>query len=263
LAQNADYNPYSITAPLDSRLPGGGGYTISGLYDVVPNLFGRVDSLTTVANKYGNWVQNYNGVDLTLNVRTKGGMTLQGGASIGQNFADACDVRNNLPELNQAIGAGLVGSTTSPTSPYCRVEYGWVTQGRGLATYTVPKVDVQVSGVFQSKPGALILANYAVPASAVAQSLGRPPSGNVPNVTVNLITPGSLYGDRINQLDFRVGKLFRFSGKRTLIALDLYNALNSNAILTYNAAFVPGGAWQQPTSILTPRLYRISAELNF
>ena len=116
--QYADYNPYSITAPIDSRLPGGGGYTISGLYDVVPNLFGRVDSLTTPANKYGNWVQNYNGVDLTLNVRTKGGMTLQGGASIGQNFADACDVRNNLPELNANIGAGLVGSTTSPTSPY-------------------------------------------------------------------------------------------------------------------------------------------------
>jgi Carboxypeptidase regulatory-like domain len=263
LAQNSDYNQYSITAPLDPRLPGGGGYTISGLYDVVPSLFGRVNSLTAAAGKYGKWVQNYNGVDLTLNVRTRGGMTLQGGASIGQNFADACDVRNNLPELNQAIGAGLVGSTTSPTSPYCSVAYGWLTQGRGLATYTVPKVDVQISGVFQSKPGALILGNYAVPASAVAQSLGRPPSGSVTNVTVNLIQPGSIYGDRINQLDFRVGKIVKFSGKRALIALDLYNALNSNAILTYNNAYVPTGAFQQPTSVLTPRLYRISAEFNF
>ena len=51
LAQNADYDQYSITAPLDARLPGGGGYTIPGLYDVTPNLFGRVSSLTAPANK--------------------------------------------------------------------------------------------------------------------------------------------------------------------------------------------------------------------
>ena len=28
------------------------------------------------------------------------------------------------------------------------------------------------------------------------------------NVTVNLIEPGRLYGDRINQLDFRIAKIF-------------------------------------------------------
>ena len=82
--------------------------------------------------------------------------------------------------------------------------------------------------MFQSKPGALLSANYAVPAATIAQSLGRLPSGNVTNVTVNLIEPGSLYGDRINQLDFRVAKLLRFGGTRTMMWLDLYNALNSH-----------------------------------
>jgi hypothetical protein len=190
-------------------------------------------------------------------------MTLQGGTSTGQNFADACDVRANLPELNQNIGGGLVGSTVSPVSPYCRVEYGWLTQLRGLVSYTVPRVDVQFSGVFQSKPGPLLAANYAVPASVIAQSLGRAPSGNVTNVTINLVAPGSLRGDRVNQLDFRVAKILRFSGKRTMIALDLYNALNVNPVLTYNNAYVPNGTWLQPTSVLTPRLFRISAEFNF
>jgi len=28
-------------------------------------------------------------------------------------------------------------------------------------------------------------------------------------------------------------------------------------------AFVPGGPWLQPTTILTPRLLRISAEIDF
>src|SRR4029450_5325078 len=85
---------------------------------------------------------------------------------------------------------------------------------------------------------------------------------NVTNVTVNLLEPGTRYGDRINQLDFRVAKLFRFGGKRTMVGLDLYNALNSNAILTYNNTFVPGGTWLQPRAILTPRMFRISGEYN-
>lgn len=260
----SDYTPYSVVAPTDSRLPGGGGYTVGVLYDVVPSLSGQINSLTTLADKYGSETQSFNGVDITVSVRASNSMTVQGGSSTGHNTADACDVRANLPELSAGIGAGLVGSTVSSTSPYCKVDYGTLTQLRGLATYTIPHVDVQVSGVYQSKPGALLSANYAVPAATVAQTLGRLPSGNVPNVTVNLIPPGSMYGDRINQLDFRVAKLLRFSGRRAMIALDLYNALNANPILTYNSTFSPTSTtWLQPRSILTPRLFRISAEFNF
>ena len=122
---------------------------------------------------------------------------------------------------------------------------------------------MQVSGVFQSKPGPMLSANYAVPATMVAQSLGRPPAANVPNVTVNLIAPGTLYGNRIHQIELRVAKIVRFANRRAMVAVDLYNALNSSTILTYNNAFVPGGTWLQPTTIITPRLVRISGEFNF
>ena len=200
---------------------------------------------------------------MTLNVRTAGGLTFQGGTSTGQTVADNCEVRANLPELSAGIGAGLVGSTVSPTSPYCHVAYGVLTQLRGLAAYTIPKIDLQVSGVFQSKPGPLLSAQLRRASAVVAQSLGRPPSGNVTNVTVNLIEPGTLYGDRINQLDFRIAKILRFGGRGRWSGLDLYNVLNSSTVLTYNNAFVPGGPWLQPNSILTPRLARISAEFTF
>jgi hypothetical protein len=143
------------------------------------------------------------------------------------------------------------------------VPYGVLTQLRGLAAYTIPKIDLQVSGVFQSKPGALLRADYAVPAATVAQSLGRLPSGNVTNVTVNLIEPGTLYGDRLNQLDFRIAKILKFGGRRVMFGVDLYNVMNKSTVLTYNNAFVPGGPWLQPNSILTPRLARISAEFSF
>ena len=168
--------------------------------------------------KFGAWKDNFNGVDITLNVRTRAGLTFQGGTSTGQSAGDNCDARRSLPELNSGLVVGLPGQTSSGvslTSPYCHVDYGWLTQIRGLSSYTIPKIDVQISGIFQSKPGVVLSANYAVPASVVAQSLGRPPSGNVTNVTINLVAPGSMYGDRLNQLDVGIAKLLRFGRSRT------------------------------------------------
>jgi hypothetical protein len=270
----ADWNPYSIVAPSDSRLPGGGGYTIGTLYDVTSTKFGQVNNYITDSSAYGQEYSYFNGVDVSLNVRAWNGLTLQGGTSTGQSVADACAVRANLPELSiTSLGPGLNGSAVSTTSPYCHVAFGILTQARGLATYRIPKIDVLLSTVFQSKPGALLAANYAMPSvrtattpanvAVVSDFLGHAPSGNVANVTVNLIQPGTMYGDRINQLDFRVAKSLAFGRTRSTIGLDIYNALNSSAILTYNNAFVPGGSWLAPIAILTPRIFRISAEFTF
>ena len=100
LVQASDYTAYSITAPQDTRLPGGGGYTVAGLYDVAPDKFGQIDNLTTLASNYGQWFEHFNGVDVTLNVRTRGNVTFQGGTSTGQSVADTCDVRVKVPELS-------------------------------------------------------------------------------------------------------------------------------------------------------------------
>jgi hypothetical protein len=132
----------------------------------------------------------------------------------------------------------------------------------------VPKVDVEVSATFQSKPGAQLAANYNMPAATVAQFLGRAPSGGVANVTVNLVTPGSLYGDRVNEMDVRFSKILRFSGTRIKVSVDLYNALNANPALSYNQTFNPAvttgsGAWLTPTSVLAARVAKIGASFDF
>jgi len=91
---------------------------------------------------------------------------------------------------------------------------------------------------------------------------GNFPATNFANLTVNLVEPGTMYGERINQLDVRMAKALKTGRSRITIALDIYNALNSSAVLTYNNAFVPGGTWLQPQTILTPRFFRITGELD-
>jgi hypothetical protein len=266
LASISDYTQYSVTAPSDPRLPGGGGYVVSGIYDIAPSLFGRVSNLVTDSKKFGDWTNHFDGVDVTLNVRTRAGWTFQGGPSVGRTAANNCAVRASLPELSANVAQGLPGLTSSPVNPltpYCDVNYGWLTQLRALSTYTIPTVDVQVSSVFQSKAGPILGANYAFPSSVIAQALGRTPAGNPSNVTINLLAPGEMYGDRVNQLDFRVAKILKFRSTRTMIGIDLYNALNSSAVLTYNNTFVPGGTWLQPQTVMTARLIKFSAEITF
>lgn len=267
--QPADLTPFSVIAPLDPRLPGGGGYLVTGLYDVVPEKAGQVSNLITDSGKYGTWSQYFNGLDVTINLRTGNGFTFAGGTSTGQTVADSCDVRAHLPELattttgTSAFGPGLTGSVVSPVSPYCHVAFGILTQFRGLSSYVIPKADVQLSMTFQSKPGAVLAANYVVPNSEVAPQLLRNLSGSAPNVTVNLVAPGTMYGDRINELDARVGKILTHGRSRMSIAVDIYNVLNSSAVLSYNSAFVPGGTWLQPLTIMTARLFKITAEIDF
>ena len=48
-----------------------------------------------------------------------------------------------------------------------------------------------------------------------------------------------------------------------MAGIDLYNALNSSAVLTYNLGFVPNGTWLQPITFVTGRLIKFSAEITF
>jgi hypothetical protein len=246
----ANFDPFSITAPLDPRLPDGGGYIVSDLYNVTPSLFGQTNNFLTDTANFGEQYQRYNGVLVNVTARLRNGLTLQGGLNSGQTVTDNCGVRLDLPEI-------------APVNPYCHNDPGFITRLSGLGTYTIPKVDVLVSGTFRSDQGLPLAANYAVPSAVVAQSLGRPPSGNVPNITVNLIEPGAQWGDRINEFDFRVAKILRFGRTRTNVGFDIYNVLNSSAVLTYNQNFIPGGSWLTPLTVLTPRFVKISAQVDF
>ena len=188
----ADFTQYSITAPSDPRLPDGGGYVVGGLYDLNPNKVGQVDNLFTFASNFGKQIEHWNGVDLTINARPRGGVVLQGGVSTGRTTTDSCEVREKVPEM-VLQPAGYQFPLINPTNPYCHVDTNFLTQIKLLGTYTIPKVAVQFGATFQSVPGPVIAGHYIVLSSAeAARTLGRPLSGGAPNVSVNLIPTGQV-----------------------------------------------------------------------
>src|SRR5262249_19835846 len=75
----ADYDRYCITAPVDARLPGGGGNQLCGLYDINPRKFGEFDALVTRASRFGHQSEIFNGVEATIHARLGKGRLLQGG----------------------------------------------------------------------------------------------------------------------------------------------------------------------------------------
>jgi len=246
----ADFDTFNVFAPSDSRLPDGGNFTVGGLRDLKPVSFGRPsDNRITFAKEFGRSIRHWNGMDLSLNARVRDGVLLQGGMSTGRTSTDNCDLVQKLPELSPAIPLG-----------YCHVDTKFLTQFKFLGSYTIPRVDVQISGSMQSIPGPEIQANYVVPTALAAVSLGRPLSGSAPNVTVNIVKPGTMYGERLNQVDLRLAKILRFGMRRTSLNLDLYNALNGNAVLQQSNTF---GNWQQPQGILVGRSVKMSVQYNF
>jgi hypothetical protein len=245
LVSPSDYSPYNVTAPVDPRLPGGGGYVISGLYDLNPNKVGQVDNYSTFAKNYGEQLDRWRGLDVTVNARPQRGIFLQGGISTGQTITDNC---------------GVVSKLDNPSQLYCRVQGNWLTQVKMLGTYTVPRIDVQISSTFQSIPGPVLSAVFTVPNAVIVPSLGRNLSGGAANATVNLIEPQTAFGDRVNQLDLRIGKRLRFGRARTVVSVDVFNATNANAVTAENSNYA---VWRAPQVILNPRFARFSAQFDF
>ena len=94
----------------------------------------------------------------------------------------------------------------------------------------------------------------------MARSLGRSLAGGAANVPVNLVQPGTLYGDRTTRLDLRLSKLLRLRGSRTMFNVDLFNALNGAGVLEHNTNFA---AWQRPIAIMMARTIRLGVQFDF
>lgn len=251
----ADFDVFSITVPKDSRLPNGGGYTLEGIRNLKPTAFGRpTQNLNALANDYGRAIEHWDGVDVGINARFPNGLTLQFGTSTGKTTENDCEVAAKLPELNS-------GTNQRPLQ-FCDRSTPYLTSAKGYAVYTVPKMDVQVSGTFRSTRETAINANLTATNAFLAanSTLGRPLSGNAANITIALLEPNTTYLARRNELDLRIGKVLRTGKARSVLSVDIFNALNNDAELTVNENFA---SWLTPQSILNARLVKFSVQFDF
>jgi hypothetical protein len=215
----------------------------------------------------GDDTRVFNGVDVNINVRGAHGFTFQGGTSTGKVTNDWCEIRAAVPE-------------SYLLNPYCHTESPFLTSFRALATYMIPRIDVNLSTVFQDKPNigtdqiGSLAANYTLTTAATAPAgtvsdttraesqIGRALTGSAQQV--NLLAPGQLYGERIRQLDLSVKKIIRFGGPRLTVGVDFYNLMNNNVTLGFNGSFTPGvQGWNYPTSYMNPRVTRLNAEFSW
>ena len=260
-----DFAEFSVASPsTDPRLPNG-GQTVGGIFD--PNAIVAPRNVIKDASQFGKQLAHWDGFDLNIDARLAGGLLVQGGVSAGKTMTDNCDIIDDVPEALQAavaaapagiqplVTAATTGAAWTPKQ-YCHQETPFLAQYKALAAYTLP-YGVRLSGTFQSLPGPQIAANTIYAGSV--PSLGRP--FTLGQANVNLVTPGALFGDRLNQFDLRFTKIVSVGRGRVDLNVDLYNAFNSDAILVQNNTF--GAAWQRPITVIQPRFVKLSARWDF
>jgi Carboxypeptidase regulatory-like domain/TonB-dependent Receptor Plug Domain len=268
------FNSFCVTAPQDTRLPGGGGNQICGFMDQNPTTFATSPFFVVQrASNFGDVSDVYTGYDFNANARLPRGGFVSGGTSIGHEVTDICGAAGQVL-VGYAPVAGVLASTagtllpfgstavagaaTTPSTLYCHVAPPFQADVKGAASYPLPWFGLTASATLQNRPGPQILARYTV-TSAQVQNLGRPLG--VSTATTQLIAPGTTYGDRVTQLDARFGKLFRVQHSRVQATVDIFNLLNSSAILSLNTTFGPN--WLFPTQILQGRLVKFGAQIDF
>ena len=265
-ALNADGSsfdgPFCITTPTDALLPTS-GQQLCGLYDLKPAFVGKVDNFRTFASNFGGVSNIIQGFDLSTTARFSGSTYFQAGLNAQKINTDTC----NAPAVGTLIGfaPGAVSQVGNPEKLFCAQTFPYRPDVKVVGYTTLP-LDVQISGTYQFTQGVNILAPWTATNAALTaagSTLGRPLVST--SKTFNLIEPGAVYGDNLNQLDLRASKRFKMNRVTFKVDADVYNVFNSNWIYRQNTTFslASTSAWLKPIDVLQGRLFKIGGQFSF
>jgi hypothetical protein len=163
----------------------------------------------------------------------------------------------NDDDPNGLITSDLyTGATITESGPFCdwsRFHVPLQNEFKLAGSYPFP-YGFDVSGILQSYAGTMRTITYQPPASVF-------PGGRTNTETLVLNAPGSLYYPRYNELDLTFKKNFRVGRKTFSGQVDLFNALNNNAIFARTSTV--GASLGNVTTILQGRLIRLAFQMKF
>jgi hypothetical protein len=244
----ADYTIINIPNPMNpsEMLP---------IYNLNVTKRGLVETIDKNSTENRRW---YNGFDVGFTARARGA-SLYGGVTAGRqttvncevddpNSLRFCDQRDlNLPYLYQLKLAG--------TYP---LPYGFHLSGSWQGLPGVPtgtnRQDADYSAALNRVPDASLNVDYNVTRTQI-------PTLTVTSITVPLITPGTKFLERRNQIDVRLSKKVMVRQLELQGQFDIFNMLNSSTILSQTETF--GSALGRPTAILQGRLFALGMQLGF
>ena len=289
-----DFTEFSVTAPTNSRLENS-GQSVGGFLD--PIAIRAPQNVVKDASQFGKQKGHWNGFDFSADARLRNNLYVQGGAGVGRTMSDVCEIADDVPEVmfspfppaGQAIQPGVQftvrdmnavqgvtgapGSGTWTSRQHCHQETPWQAQYKALASYTLPWYGVRVSGTWQSIIGPQIagFTTYSETANGVTTfsrsaltTLGRPLTNSAS--VLNVVEPGTVWGDRLNQIDLRFTKVVGLPRGRLDLNLDLYNAFNSDAVTIPLNSVGPVGVpfgYGYPLQAIPPRFVKLSARWDF
>ena len=269
----SSYDSFCITVPSDPDLPNGGNYQVCGVQDLKPAVFAQnlpANSLIRYTEDFGGTTNLYQGYDLNLEGRFKGGAFLRGGIAATARTFDNCNLIK--AGLDAVVTATSQGTETYPDgSNSCHREYGYRPDAKFSGSYPLP-FNIQLAGTYQFSrgiqnggAGPSLNASWAV-TSATASTIGARAWTGVASRTVNLFREGSNYGKyNLNQLDLKLSRRFTVDKVKLRVDFDLYNVFNSSWPYTVTTTYSNAATsqWQRPTNVLQSRFFKLGGQISF
>ncbi len=238
----ADYTPFTATNPVDGQ-----PITVYNLNSAKRGQVNLVDSNSSINKRY------YDGYELSFNARLPKGGNLFGGWSSDRIRNISCDT-NDPNKLRYCDQTQLEIPFRQDFKMAGHYPLPWgLAASATLMSFAGNANQTDVwPFVLQTQSLAV---NWPVPATLF------PGGQTVAGLTVPLVPPGTKFLSRWQQLDVEGRRTFRVGRYQVTGQLDVYNALNSNVVLTENQTF--GSALGQPLTILQGRIFRAALQMKF
>jgi hypothetical protein len=255
------YQPGAAGYPLSSIYTGPLTYTEPATgqtapYYVICNGCSRPSGAGTILMTNPNY-REYHGVDLTATKRFSNRWQMQAALTLQTNpsYIEEGGLYNGNAGLNNNPTGAVFQNNISTIER-------WILKLQG--SYTFPW-DIIASGNLNSYEGATRTLTMNGPGQVYG---GVNASGAATTITYNTLEFTDRDTERfkpIKLLDLGVQKVFQFRGgqQRIKLILDAFNVFNVNTITAYSSGNTSLAGFTQPTTIVSPRVFRVGAQIVF